>query len=180
MIRPYSAVLGVLCFALACQPAPTPPNTAADATAAQAAPETTENHRKVVLELFKVMNMERTIDASINTMLNTQLQANPHLEPFEATMREFFAQYMSWESLENEFVDMYMEAFTQREIEDLLAFYKTPTGNKAISRLPELMEQGAALGVRRVQENMPALQAKIKARIEELEKQNGGESPPAQ
>ena len=75
---------------------------------------------------------------------------------------------MSWESMKEDFVQLYMEAYTQREIEDLLVFYATPTGKKSIRLMPELAAKGAELGQRRVYDHMPELQQAIGARVQDM------------
>lgn len=50
-------------------------------------------------------------------------------------------QEMKWESLENYYVQIYRETFTQDEINGIIAFYKTPAGQATIKKMPVLMQQ---------------------------------------
>ena len=43
----------------------------------------------------------------------------------------------------------------------MLTFYKTPVGKKTLNELPALMQQGAEIGMARVQAHMPELQAML-------------------
>jgi hypothetical protein len=147
---------------------PSPQSAANTQGGAMHAPESPENHRGAALQLFAQLNMQAVLDGAIETMLKTQLAQSPQLAPIAGTMRDFFAMHMSWASLEDEFLRIYTDAFTQRELEDMVAFYKTPTGKKAIQFLPELMQKGAAIGQARVQQNLPELKQRIEERMQEL------------
>lgn len=43
-------------------------------------------------------------------------------------------------------IDIYVEAYTEQELRDLIAFYETPTGKKVLEKTPLLMPQGAQAG----------------------------------
>ena len=43
-------------------------------------------------------------------------------------------------------VDLYVKEFTEDELKELLAFWRTPTGQKAMKTLPSIMQQGGAIG----------------------------------
>ncbi len=160
-----SVLIGVHC--MACGGSTPPAETAGLSQERQ--PETPENHRAAVKRLFQVTEIQKVLDSSVEVTLKSQIEADPTLSQFEDIMREFLTEHMGWASLEPEFVDMYMQAFTQREVEDLIAFYKTPAGKKSIVMVPELMKQGAAVGQRRVQEHLPELKQKVQERVQELQ-----------
>ena len=44
------------------------------------------------------------------------------------------------------FADLFKAEFTEKEILDMIAFYETETGKKAIQKLPSLMEKGRSIG----------------------------------
>ena len=60
---------------------------------------------------------------------------------------------MSGESLRDEFVDIYNQAFTEKELTDIIIFYKTSTGQKALKQTPALMQEFTIIGQKRVQDN---------------------------
>ena len=119
-------------------------------------------------KLMKVMNMDKVMNDSMSNMVDIQIQQQPTLAPFKSVMMKFFQKHMSWESLEFEFIYMYSQAFTAKELKELTAFYETPTGKKTIEKMPQLMAQGAQIGSARVQENMAELEAMIKEESERL------------
>jgi uncharacterized protein len=119
------------------------------------------SHRKVALKLCETLGMAKMMNSSIDVMLKGQVQANPQLASKEPQMRAFFAKYLSWESLKEDFLKIYMEAFTEAELTQLIAFYETPVGKKTLSVMPTLMEKGSQLGISRVQEHIAELQKAV-------------------
>lgn len=121
------------------------------------------------VELLRVLNMERQMGQIMDRLLVVQLQSTPELRPFEDVLRAFLAKYMSWKSLEADFLALYVETFTAQELRDIADFYRTPTGQKALTTLPELSERGAQIGQQRVQEHSDELQSMIMERMHELQ-----------
>lgn len=130
------------------------------------------SHQKAAEEMLTLMNMDAVMTRSIDEMLKAQIQANPTIAPFENVMKRFFAKHMSWNSLKPDMVKLYMDAFSEEELNELAKFYQTPTGKKAVQAMPELMGKGAQIGTQRVQQNMPELQAAI---AEEAKKYQSGD-----
>jgi uncharacterized protein len=130
------------------------------------------SHRAAVVEFFKLAEMDKLMDETMDGMMQAQLQMNPSMAPLQDTFRKFIAKYMSWKALEPEFVAIYLQNFTEIEMKELITFYKTPTGRKALKLMPKLMQQGAQVGARRVQEHMPEL-------VREMQQQQQGKAPPA-
>lgn len=54
-----------------------------------------------------------------------------------ALMQEEFA----WEKQEPMHIRLYLESFTEEEIESMLSFYKTPAGQAVINKMPVLMQK---------------------------------------
>jgi hypothetical protein len=144
--------------------APDSPASESGETSERAA-DSPKSHRGRVKELFALMDMQRVIDASRDEMLAAQIKANPMLGQFKDIMSDFLTEHMSWKNLERGFIDDYVETFSQTEIEDMIRFYKTPTGAKAISKMPELLKRGAQRGVEKVQKHMPELQKRVQERL---------------
>ncbi|MFE8073441.1 DUF2059 domain-containing protein [Marinobacteraceae bacterium S3BR75-40.1] len=154
------ALAALCCLSLASAPA-----TWADMT----------SHEKAASQLLKTMHLDQLLGDSLNAMLQLELQNNPGLRPYEDTMKAFFKKYMSAKSLHDEFVGLYTETFTEEELVEINAFYSTPIGQKMLTTAPDLMAKGAAIGQRRVQENLPELRRMIEEeaqRLSDLQKNN--------
>jgi hypothetical protein len=128
--------------------------------AAQPAPAS-PSHRAAALALLEAMRVSEALQLSNETVLQAQMQSNPELRPVESVMRDFFARYMSWENLKEGYADIYSRAFTEPELREMTAFYRTPTGQKLARATPQLMREGSELGQRAVQEHMDELQEAV-------------------
>jgi uncharacterized protein len=125
------------------------------------------SHHAAAESLLNQMDMEKMLTQSIDQMLKAQVQANPTIAPYEPQMRAFFAKYMSWASMKEDTINIYMGEFSEDELKQLAAFYQTPVGRKSIQKMPGLLAKGMEMGQRRVQEHLPELQAAISAQAAE-------------
>lgn len=121
----------------------------------------TEEHLGAAEELLIVMNVEGTLSETLDVMISTQLQQAPEIAQFEGVLRTFLAKYMSWEYLKDYFVEIYAGAFTEEELREVVAFYRTDVGQKLIRLTPELMNKGMEIGQQIVMDHMPELQQMI-------------------
>ena len=122
------------------------------------------SHRQAAESLLGLMGMESLLSQSIDQMLDMQVKQNPQIAPYQQEMKSFLGKYMSWPSLKEDMVKIYMTEFTEPELKELTAFYTTPLGKKTVQKMPALMQKGAEMGQKRVQEHLPELQAAIQAK----------------
>jgi uncharacterized protein len=57
----------------------------------------------------------------------------------------------------------YVQAFTEDELKQLTKFYRSPLGQKAADKMPELVNAGSKLGITRLRENGAELEKIIGA-----------------
>lgn len=130
-------------------------------TAGSVARADDKSHRAAVLELFELMGMEKMMQTMIEQMTAPMLknagQDAATMARIRPVVTNFFTKYMSWSALKDEYVDVYMKAFTEAEVHDVVNFYKTPTGRKMIAQLPALTQKGAQIGAARIQPHLPEL-----------------------
>ena len=115
------------------------------------------SHELAAQDLLKSMNLSENFSKTIDNMLDLQIQQNPALESKRKAMKIFFDRYMSWQSLEGDFIRIYTESFTEGELKELTAFYNTPVGQKSVRLMPEMTKKGGEIGQKRVQENIHEL-----------------------
>jgi hypothetical protein len=115
-------------------------------------------HVQQVETLFKLTQMEKKVDQSIDSILELQMSQNPALSVHEAEMRAFFEKYIGWAALKNDITAMYLRTFSEDELKKINSFYITPAGQKVISVLPELVQQRNQLAMTRLQQNIGELQ----------------------
>ena len=79
-----------------------------------------------------------------------------------------FRQTLGWESLVGIYLRVYSEAFTQEEIDGMLAFYRTPAGQAVINKLPVLMSLVIKEMAARTEAFKPRLEQIVNEAIKEL------------
>lgn len=121
------------------------------------------SHRQQVETLFRLTQMENKIQESVDSVVQLQLRQNPQLAVHKKEMRVFFNKYIGWNALKDEIADMYMRKFTEKELQEINAFYITPSGQKVITVLPELVQERNQLAMMRLQKNIGELQQVIGA-----------------
>ena len=133
------------------------------------AQDAVDSHQQAAEELLRTMDTPKLLDQSVDAFIDGQIQAVPDLAMFEDIMKSFMRKYMSWDNMRPIYIDIYMEAFTETELREITAFYKTTTGKKAARLTPMLMQRGMEAGQQRVQEHLPELEQQIQARALELQ-----------
>ena len=112
-------------------------------------------------ELLVAMDMERTFTRTMEAMIEQQKAQNEVFAQNEAEFRAFFRRYMGWEELRPDFVRLYAETYTEDELRQLAAFYRTPLGRRVMETIPQLSTRSTEITQRRVMEHMPELISRI-------------------
>ena len=120
-----------------------------------------QSHRQEVETLFKLTRMETKINESVDTVLALQIQQNPQLAQHQDALRAFLGRHIGWNSMKAPLTEMYVKMFTEQELKEMNAFYTTPTGQKVILQLPDLVQARNRLAMQRIQENIGELQKEI-------------------
>ena len=125
--------------------------------------------RQAVGQLFVLTAMQQKIDESVTTVLAMQIAQNPELKSYQEAVMEFLERNIGWGSLKDALSSMYMQEFTEQEVNDMNTFYSSPTGRKVIERLPVLVQMRNQLASQRLQQNIGELEYEINARQKQQE-----------
>jgi uncharacterized protein len=143
------------------------------ATVASAAPASSES----VEALLEITQTEATMNnmyADVEKALDQQmaqimLQARPNdaqreaLEAMQRDIRSALKNELSWASLKPAYVQLYQESLTQEEVDGLLEFYRTPSGQALIHKMPVIARKSIALS----QEKVRPLVARLVSSIQQ-------------
>ena len=116
------------------------------------------SHRQQVETLFRLTQMEKKIQESVENVLQLQLRQNPALQKNSKALDAFLQKYIGWQALKPDLTDMYLRAFSEAELEQINAFYITPAGQKVITVVPQLVQQRNQIAMMRLQKNIGELQ----------------------
>ncbi|MEC8887477.1 MAG: DUF2059 domain-containing protein [Pseudomonadota bacterium] len=131
-----------------------------------------------VKELLQVTESEQMLDqvsAQMDSIMSQSIQQvqKQQGEPLTDAQVEVVHKYlkkiadvmakgMTWSDLEPAMVKIYQDNFTQEDINGLIAFYKTPLGQKTIEKMPVVMQQSMAVGQNAMLKIMPELTEEMK------------------
>ena len=129
-----------------------------------AAPSPAPSHARAAEELLLLFGMDdpMTNAAPMFEAIKRQFPANP------ASMdvaKEFMDKYVKWEDVKPELIAAYTEAFSERELRDLLAFYKTPIGAKFRTAMPTVAAKTMTIYQSRLQPHMMEMMEAIMKRV---------------
>lgn len=120
-----------------------------------------KSHRQAAEELLRTMGVERQMDSAIDQSLAVQIKQNPGLVPYKEVMRKFLSKHISYAALKDDLIQIYVEEFSEPELRQITAFYKTPAGKKLAEKGPALMGKGMKLGMNRVAQHQDELKQMI-------------------
>ena len=117
-----------------------------------------KGHIEQIEILFKLTNMEQRIDESVESVAQLQLRQNPALAAKSDQLLAFLERHIGWNAVKADLYAMYMQTFTEDELKTINDFYITPTGQKVITIVPQLVQERNRLAMQRLQENVGELQ----------------------
>jgi len=132
-----------------------------------------ENKRQALAEeLLTIMDMQSSIEqsfAKVKQMLPQQMKSMQQAmgttnvpESVSAQTTKIFdlvAEELSWNKMKADYVALYAETLNEQELRDLIAFYKTPTGQSFVKKQPELMQRAMEINQKLMIKIMPKIQA---------------------
>ncbi len=135
-------------------------------------------------ELLNVMGMDSMVEQMYSQMevmmqnMSTQMGVQPSEQ---AIFDEYYNQMilvmredMSWAKMEPLIVDIYDRNFTEKEINDMLVFYKTETGKSLLLKMPAVMQESMQISQTLMQTSIPKIQEIAKKLGKDLEKSRNG------
>lgn len=126
------------------------------------------SHRAEAERLLELSGTKTAMEQMQQITLQQLLLQTPSLGPFKHVLESHFNKHLSFDSMKDEYIDLYVESFSEGELKQLNEFYSSAVGQKAVSKLPVLMQKGSEIGARRAQESMAELQAAIQAEASRL------------
>jgi len=120
-------------------------------------------------ELLTLMNADALVDSIYSQMDQMVMGLEQHLgvKPSEKALfdehtnktTQIIKQEMSWEKMKGPMIAIYMKHYTESEIADMVAFYKTQTGQSMIKKMPLVMNDTMIMSQSLMKDMMPKMQA---------------------
>lgn len=143
----------------------------------------TDPHRAAVEKLLSLTNQDQLINQALDQVKQLTLKQFQQFLPSETTpgqqaiiekhynkMFEVVKAEMSWSKMKEDFIQIYISNFTEKEINEVIAFYETPIGKKFIEKTPVIMQQSTEISQKYTLNMMPKLQKIAEELVAELSK----------
>ena len=136
-------------------------------------------------ELLRLTNVEANLKQSLE-LISKQMKSGvvqqitgvklpedqqKRVDELQAKVEQLVYSAIEWEKLKPDFVKLYADAFTEEQLDDILTFYRSPSGQAMIGKMPELMPKAMEISQRRMAEIMPQLQQMLKDFVAETRRQ---------
>jgi len=120
--------------------------------------------RKLVEHMYKQFDNHLAL-AMKQTLQGREIPAETQtfMQKTREKLVRLFQEEASWEKLEPIYVKIYADHFTQEEVDGMLAFYKSPTGQAMIKKMPAVTQNS----MREIQARMQPIMAKMSAVLQE-------------
>jgi hypothetical protein len=132
-----------------------------------------EASRLVKAEQFmQVAQMDKMLNQSM-TMMREQMksstmreimtggQVNPaeakRMDELQQKINGALSDIFTWEKLKPAYAKLYADAFTDEELDGLIAFYKSPAGQAFVTKTPQVMQQSMGIVQKLMAEAQPRL-----------------------
>jgi uncharacterized protein len=149
---------------------------AAPAPAAKPAPQPAAVEMKPsAAELARVLMPKKTWDEGLSALakdVQGKMQMHPGAKleypaDFGKQVRAELDAALPYDALLELHAKELSAGYTEQELKDLLAFYKTPTGQKSLQVMPAVSEKVAIQTQQRVESKMPAIMEKLAGKVKQ-------------
>jgi len=97
-------------------------------------------------ELLEVLRLQEVSVVGVRVALDQQIRSSPELEPFRAAMHAWATELFAGEEAKTAFATLYASTFSEADLRQLVAFFRTPLGQRFASSQAALTEKGAEIG----------------------------------
>lgn len=111
------------------------------------------SHRQAAADVLDLINGPAALQAGVKNPLNALLdnlrrEGAPEdaLREIRVAVEEWAKTEIVWDEIKPQMIELYTNQFTEPELRQLLAFYRSPIGAKALERFPGILADAAKLG----------------------------------
>tara|TARA_B110000967_G_scaffold205487_1_gene250128 strand:+ start:1589 stop:2092 length:504 start_codon:yes stop_codon:yes gene_type:complete len=116
----------------------------------------TDSKREQVEDLLELMDTSSIINSMYSQMeimlqnMSKELGVKPSekviFDEYYSKMVNVMREEMSWAKMKEPMINIYMNNFNEKEISDVIAFYKSDTGQAFIAKTPKLTQESMQIG----------------------------------
>jgi hypothetical protein len=136
------------------------------AFAADPSPKASDRSPDAAFDHFvEVTDMAAMLDKTNDMQVSAMVARTPSLRAIEPDLKRFFGENLSWKAISPEIRKIYLAEFTPAELDDIASFYATPTGKKAMQKMPAMMVKSKQIAMGIIQSKLPAFLESVKSKV---------------
>jgi len=151
---------------------------AASAAAADSSPAVIDRKTELVMQVMEVTRMDEmmgSMQEQMRELFESQLKAEATCAAVEPVVREFSQELSAamgalfeGATFKADIGSLYAEVFSEEELGEIVAFYRSPLGQKLLARMPELMQKSMQVTQTTMQAITPELERIAKGYAERI------------
>jgi len=94
-------------------------------------------------ELLALNDSEQQMKIIRHNLNSALIRSNPPLADYQEVLTQWAESYLTWEEIKPKIAEVYQKHFTDEELSQLVAFYKTPVGKKSQALNATLIQETA-------------------------------------
>jgi hypothetical protein len=117
-----------------------------------------------LMVIMKVDDMMNSIYSQMDQMFQGMAkelgvkESEQHLfDKYMSDMAKAMKEEITWEKFKEPMIDIYLKHYSEREINDMLAFYKSESGQSTIDKMPVVMEESMSISQKMFIDFLPKL-----------------------
>ena len=128
-----------------------------------------------------IANMLKAMSKPMHQMIHEQYLKDKDKLPadFEERMNKRTDEMMNsfpWDEMMDAMVPVYQKHFTKGDVDSLVAFYTSPTGQKVLREMPSIMAESMQTVMPLVQKQMASITDKMQQEVAQMVKDSGGKT----
>ena len=140
------------------------------------APATREDVEKILEVTHSREMMAQTVDAMLkpmHQMIHEQFLKDKNKLPadFETRMNRMMDDFMKtfpWNDMLDSMIPVYQKHLTKADVNTMVAFYSTATGQKLLKEMPQMMAEAMQSWMPMLQKHMEAMQERVQQEIAQM------------
>lgn len=137
---------------------------------AQAASADTQSHRLAAWKLLQAMHFDTLFEQTVTQLVDFELDQHPDWTPYAPAVHKFFTETLDRQALKEALIGIYTARFSEQELDDITAFYSSPTGQKLLQQTPDLVMDIAQVARQQISAQESQLRQALEAAIRDAGK----------
>lgn len=95
-------------------------------------------------DLYQALGGDRLTQQALEALVSIAGR-DPKVAPYEGIVRAWVNSSLASSHIGDDMSAYYSKTFNEKDLKELLAFFRTPTGQKYVAQLPDALQHGANL-----------------------------------